>query len=141
MVKDQTINAENSKQGVLAKLKYDQQYKDRLNTRKKENEVLHKNTLQYKSEMHAKQQEFEQTLAQNQKKRKPFDAKINEKSLANATAYRQKQKQAYGNPDETLDFGLNDNMHVEYMDNTAASGIDMLNDEPAGADSIQAKLL
>ena len=62
----------------MEKLAYDQQYKDRLQTRKKENEVLHKNTLEYKSQMHAKQMEFKQQLSVNQKKRNPFIAKVNE---------------------------------------------------------------
>lgn len=38
----------------MDKLNYDKGYKDRLNTRKRENEVLHKGTLEYKSEMHMK---------------------------------------------------------------------------------------
>jgi hypothetical protein len=45
MVKDQTVRADNAKASVVAKLEADKDYKDTLNTRKKENEVLHKNTL------------------------------------------------------------------------------------------------
>lgn len=58
-VKDHSVRADNARTSVMAKLNYDKGYMDRLNTRKRENEVLHKNTLEYKSEMHAKQQEQE----------------------------------------------------------------------------------
>lgn len=69
---------------MTSKLEYDRGYQERLGTRKKENEVLHKNTLAYKSSMHAKQFGFEEDLKVSQKKRKPFDAKINEQSLTSA---------------------------------------------------------
>jgi len=46
----------------MEKLNYDKGYKERLTTRKRENEVLHKNTLEYKSQMHTKQQDFEAEL-------------------------------------------------------------------------------
>ena len=46
----------------MGKLEYDQGYKNRLDTRKKENEVLHKNTLEYKAAQHEKQQAAEGTL-------------------------------------------------------------------------------
>ena len=49
------MRAEYSKQGVLEKIHYDHGYQDRLSIRKKENEVLHKKTLEYKSNMHEKQ--------------------------------------------------------------------------------------
>ena len=54
MVKDQTIRADNAKTSVMDKLVSDRDYADRLATRKKENEVLHKNTLQYKAQQHEK---------------------------------------------------------------------------------------
>lgn len=53
-VKDNTVRANNAKTDVLEKLKYDKGYGERLATRKKENEVLHKNTLEYKTTMHEK---------------------------------------------------------------------------------------
>jgi hypothetical protein len=53
-VSDQLVRAEYSKQGVLEKITYDRGYQERLTVRKKENEVLHKKTLQYKSNMHTK---------------------------------------------------------------------------------------
>jgi len=87
-VKDQTVRAENAKTSVLEKLEYDRGYKDRLNTRKRENEVLHKNTLEYKASQHEKQQEHEMKLKEAQRKMNPFVAKVNEQSLAKATAYR-----------------------------------------------------
>ena len=39
------MRADNAKTTVVGKLENDRDYADRLNTRKKENEVLHKNTL------------------------------------------------------------------------------------------------
>lgn len=45
IVKDQTVRAQNKKNEVTEKLIYDQEYKARLDVRKKENELLHKNTL------------------------------------------------------------------------------------------------
>lgn len=56
------MRAENAKTSVLEKLEYDHGFTDRLNTRKRENEVLHKNTLEYKASQHEKQQHHEQTL-------------------------------------------------------------------------------
>ena len=45
IVKDQTVRATNKKNEVTQKLVYDQEYQGRLDVRKKENELLHKNTL------------------------------------------------------------------------------------------------
>ena len=67
-MKDQTVRASNAKQSVVDKLTYDRDYLNKLNTGKRENEVLHKNTLEYKSLMHAKQKEFETSLQVKQKK-------------------------------------------------------------------------
>ena len=53
--------------------------------------MLHKNTLEYKATMHEKQQMAEHNLREAQKKMNPFVAKVNEQSLAKATAFRQKQ--------------------------------------------------
>ena len=61
-VKDQTVRADNAKTSVLEKLEYDKGYTDRLNTRKRENEVLHKNTLEYKASQHEKQTMAESAL-------------------------------------------------------------------------------
>jgi len=47
-VTEQLINAQNSRQQVLEKVMYDKGYEDRLTERKKENEVVHQNTLEYK---------------------------------------------------------------------------------------------
>ena len=84
------VRATNAKTTVLDKLGYDQGYQSRLQTRKRENEVLHKNTLQYKADMHQKVVDFEADLSVKERKRKPFDAKMNEESLAKATVYREK---------------------------------------------------
>ena len=53
-VKDQSVRADNAKSSVMSKLEYDRGYQDRLGTRKRENEVLHKNTLEYKASQHEK---------------------------------------------------------------------------------------
>jgi len=39
--------------------------------------VLHKKTLEYKQNMHEKQKNFEDNLKETEKKRNPFNAKIN----------------------------------------------------------------
>jgi len=44
-VKDQTVRATNKKNEVIDKLMIDKAYEDKLTIRKKENELLHKNTL------------------------------------------------------------------------------------------------
>ena len=44
--------AANAKSEVIEKITYDRGYQERLTVRKKENEVLHKKTLEYKSNMH-----------------------------------------------------------------------------------------
>lgn len=44
-VKDMTVRADNKKNEVIAKLEVDKSFKDRTAVRKKENEMLHKNTL------------------------------------------------------------------------------------------------
>ena len=89
-MKDQGVRADFAKGTVVNKLEYDQGYAQRLDTRKKENEVLHKNTLEYKAAQHEKQQAAEGTLRAAQKKRQPFVAKVNEQCLAKATVFRQK---------------------------------------------------
>ena len=47
-VTEQLINARNSRQQVLEKVMFDKGYEERLLTKKKENEVVHQNTLEYK---------------------------------------------------------------------------------------------
>lgn len=89
---DQLVRATNAKNDVLEKITYDRGYGERLITQKKENEVLHKKTLEYKQGMHSKQKEFEQNLKEIELKRKPFNAKINQMSLANATKQKQRMQ-------------------------------------------------
>lgn len=109
---------------MLDKLVYDKGYAERLATRKKENEVLHKNTLEYKTDMHEKQAEFERDLAANTRKRNPFIAKVNEKSLAKAHAYKQKREMQLAMYDE------------EYGEEVHGGGLM----DDAGVDDLQAKL-
>ena len=152
-VKDQTVRADNAKTSVLNKLEYDQGYTNRLNTRKRENEVLHKNTLEYKASQHEKQQAAEANLREAQKKSNPFVAKVNEQSLAKATAYRQKQAQkqrlaAIGT--SSLEFAAlqqEEDMEGEEqqdfggeMDVTGNSALDMLGEAEQAVDDIEAKM-
>ena len=58
-VSDQLVRATNAKNEVTQKITYDRGFADRLLTQKKENEVLHKKTLEYKQNMHEKQRNFE----------------------------------------------------------------------------------
>ena len=44
-VKDMTVRADNKKNEVTEKLEVDKKFQDKLTIRKKENEMLHKNTL------------------------------------------------------------------------------------------------
>ena len=48
------MRAQNAKADVLEKVGYDRGYTDRLTQRKRENEVLHKSTLEYRNRMHEK---------------------------------------------------------------------------------------
>ena len=50
--------------------------------------MLHKNTLAYKQQMHEQQRDFEGSLKDQANKRHPFNTKINQMSLANATKVR-----------------------------------------------------
>lgn len=53
--------------------------------------MIHKGVLEYKTEMHERQQDFEREAKQNKLKRNPFNAKINEQSLQNATKAKEKR--------------------------------------------------
>jgi hypothetical protein len=83
-VSDALVRANYARSSVMDKVSRDRQYSTELQTRKKENEVLHKKTLAYKQEMHEKQREFEATVHDAQNKRHPFNAKINKMCLENA---------------------------------------------------------
>ena len=109
------VRATNAKNEVLEKLTYDKDYSNRLNTQKKENEVLHKRTLEYKSERHQTQRDFEDKLRENTLKRKPFDAKINEKSKQDATAYKMRQTAA-AQRHQAHDYGMEDSPGAAEMD-------------------------
>jgi len=61
-VSDQLVRATNAKNDVMGKITYDRGFADRLNTQKKDNEVLHKKTLEYKQNMHEKQRNQEGNL-------------------------------------------------------------------------------
>lgn len=147
-VKDKTVRAENAKTSVLEKLEYDRGYTDRLNTRKRENEVLHKNTLEYKASQHEKQQFAATGLREAQKKRNPFVAKVNEQSLAKATQFRAKQqaRNAATNHATSLEFAA---LEEEMMDDendmggemdVMDSALDLLGEAENAQDDIAAKM-
>jgi hypothetical protein len=48
------VRAQNARTDVIAKISYDRGYNERLTQCKKENEVLHKSTLEYRNRMHDK---------------------------------------------------------------------------------------
>ena len=123
-VSDQLVSAKYKKDTVVTKLTYDKGYEERLQTRKKENEVLHKKTLEYKSGMHDKQRLFEENLKETSKKRQPFNAKINEHSLALATAHKARKGD---NLDRSLEYiidEMEDSPGAAEMD--AESTLDLL---------------
>lgn len=147
-VKDKTVRAENAKTSVLEKLEYDRGYTQRLDTRKRENEVLHKNTLEYKASQHEKQKMSEQALLEAGKKRNPFVAKVNEQSLAKATQYRAKQQQAMlaARNNESLEFAALEEEDFMDQDNNLGdmdgidSAMDLLGDGENAQDDIAAKM-
>ena len=128
----------------MNKLNYDRDYTDRLETRKRQNEVLHKNTLEYKSSMHQKQKAAESALKEADKKRNPFVAKVNEQSLAKATLFRQKQEQRKrAGQTESLEFmALQDEMDDdgEIGGMEINSGLDMLGEAENAQHHIKDKL-
>lgn len=119
---------------------YDRGFGDRLATKKKENEVLHKNTLAYKQQMHEKQRDFEANLKDQQTKQKPFDAKINQMSLANATKSKL-DKQAN---EETMEFIIESHRmggeNFDAYESQAQSGFDLMDGHQDAHDDIAAKM-
>ena len=109
----------------MEKLEYDKGYSERLENQKRENEIIHKGVLEYKTEMHEKQRVYEAKIKVNKDKRNPFERKINEQSLANAT--KLKEKKAAKAADGNYDF-YNQNMR---MSNDDRAG--MFDDDMGGA--------
>ena len=87
-VKDMTIRANNNRDEILLHAKETKAYKQTLEQRKQENEVLHKQDLQYKTMMYRQQKEQEEDLKVTQAKANPFKDKINKESIAKANTYR-----------------------------------------------------
>lgn len=147
-VKDKTVRAENAKTSVLEKLEYDRGYTNRLDTRKRENEVLHKNTLEYKASQHEKQQFAATGLKEAQKKRNPFVAKVNEQSLAKATQFRAKQNARHAATNNaSLEFAaleeeelMNDENDMGGEMDVMDSALDLLGEAENAQDDIAAKM-
>lgn len=93
-VKDESVRAKNARDSVMDKLEYDKGYQERLTFQKRENEVIHKGVLEYKTDMHERQHLFEQEAKVTKQKRNPFNAKINEQSLQNATKVKERRESA-----------------------------------------------
>ena len=120
-VKDLTINAQNNKNTVQGKLDYDKGYKERLATRKMENEILHKEVLEFKNTKYAKQKIQEETLKTKQHKMNPFKDKINKESIANATKKQKRMQGRTGHPiiNENSEFSSNHDEMEDDMDGGA----------------------
>lgn len=86
--------------------------------------------------MHSKQKEFEENLKEIEQKRKPFNAKINEMSMANATALKQK-RMGGGQGDATMEY-LIEEQEGAYDFESHHSGFDMGMDDQQ--DDIEAKM-
>ena len=116
----------------MTKLEYDKGYQERLETQKKENEVIHKGVLEYKSDMHQRQTDFKEQSMIAKQKRNPFNAKINEQSLANATKVKERRAAQEGGYGMTRDEGFD-----------MSGGHGMLDDDRFGGEAggdIDAKL-
>ena len=87
--------------------------------------------------MHAKHKDFEDKLKENTLKRKPFDAKINEKSKADATQFKLRQTAKQEQMD-VYDYGMEDSPGAAEMDDYS-NGNGML-DGDMGGDDIDAKM-
>jgi hypothetical protein len=96
---------------------------------------LHKRTLEYKSELHQKHKDFEDKLKENTLKRKPFDAKINDKTKTEANQYKLNQTAAAAR--NMYDSGMEDSPGAAEMDGASYGG-GMMDDE--GDNDIDAKM-
>ena len=115
----------------MEKIAYDRGYADRLVTQKKDNEVLHKKTLEYRQGMHEKQRIFEADLKETTLKRNPFKAKINEMSLTNA-------KKRNGAVD-TMEYNIDPHQDDVY-DFESHQGLVLEDDGKQAEDQIESKM-
>ena len=137
-VKDQTVMATNAKTQVLEKLSKDKAFDEKLQSQKKENEVIHKGVLEYKTTMHERPKESEMKLRMDKDKRNPFNAKINQESLAQATKLKEKkmrQKQQQYDQTNTM------NPDFFYDDVAGGAGMDLLDDGVGAGADIESKML
>ena len=113
----------------MEKLEYDKGFGERLETQKRENEIIHKGVLEYKTEMHEKQKIFEDKAKVTKHKRNPFERKINEQSLANATKVREKKAAMGANSGYDFygqDMGMTNNDRVGMLDDDfGGAGMDI----------------
>lgn len=141
-VSDQLVRATNAKNDVLAKITYDRGFADRLTAQKKDNEVLHKKTLEYKQNMHEKQRVFEDNLKETTVKRLPFNAKINQMSLEKANNLMKSKmlKNAYGDDQagDTMEFVIDGQQNTFNDFESHKSGA--LNLADMGGDDIDDKM-
>ena len=78
---------------------YDQGYTQRVQLKKSENEIIHKNDLIYKNKMYWKQRTQEDELRDTTSKRLPFNAKINTKNWESAQLWRTRKFEKTGATD------------------------------------------
>ena len=91
--------AVNSKWDVEAHVAYDQGYTQRVQLKKSENEIIHKNDLIYKNKLYRKQRTQEDGLRDTTSKRLPFNAKINAKNRESAQLWRTRKFEKTGATD------------------------------------------
>lgn len=80
-LKESMIKANNNKDIVKTKIETDKDYQAKLQTKMRENEVLHKGDLESKSIKHAAQKEFGDELKKKTIARNPYTQKINKQSI------------------------------------------------------------
>lgn len=88
--------------------------------------------------MHEKQKNFEDNLKETEKKRNPFNAKINQMSMANANASRQRRENKFQG--ETMEYIIDGGAGEQYDFESHRSGFDLM-DGGMGDDDIEAKMM
>ena len=76
--------ADHNKSEIQTVIEKNKAYNTNIETKKGENEVLHKQDLAYKTRMYEKQRLQEDNLKEQLDKKNPINNKINEMSITNA---------------------------------------------------------
>jgi len=91
--------------------------------------------LEYKTDMHERQKQFEEEAKVTKLKRNPFNAKINEQSLQNATKMKERRESATKRMFQDMD-----TFARGFGESQMAGGGGMMMDEDMGGDDIANKL-